>query len=116
MKGISSFLNSRERRGFLVDYQSIFNVFNTRYHNQFSFDEIYSFNDKEEINVYVHFPWCERLCGFCSYTSGICLDQVMYSDSINQIVKACDAFFGKTKKKLTSVVIIFWRWNTDSIG
>jgi oxygen-independent coproporphyrinogen III oxidase len=112
---VQTFLNNTKIDKFIVDYQLIFNKYNLNISNikNIEIDNIFNFQDNQEINFYFNFPWCEKQCSFCNYSFGIEKDKELYEKSINSVVKNWNDYNFLFKK--TKATSIFFGGGTPTI-
>ena len=74
-------------------------------------------NQDKKIFFYVHIPFCEQLCWFCTCSKFITKDYEKVKDYLNYLYKEIDLLFGflnENKIKLNVGTVFFWRRITNN--
>ena len=74
-------------------------------------------NPKKKIFFYVHIPFCEQLCWFCTCSKFITNDYKNVKSYLDYLYKEIDILFNflsDNKIKLNVGTVFFWRWFTDN--
>lgn len=84
---LENYLNTRDLTEYRMDNSLEFNKYSLNNNGYTNWQQQFKLPNDSNMNIYLGYPWCNQLCAYCHYTSGVNKNEERQKKFLNLILK-----------------------------